>query len=783
MMTMTRSPIAGLAISLTALLTASGLAQGQQVGTASAVNPAATANMRTIAIGASISHKERIQTQAGGSVQLLFIDKTSMTIGPNSDLTIDEYVFDPNANTGKLAATLGKGALRFVGGQISHNGEAEVKTASAVIGIRGGINFMTVKNGETQSYTGYGSSTVSSGGATVTLGPGEYTQTQGSGAPPTPPGLPPTGFVAAQVQTYQSSGGQSGGAPAGTASPARVANAEQRATGSPTGTVAAVAPVATNGTVQVAATTANRSSVATQNQQNAITTTVTQAAQTSTQSTATTVTAQEITQQRQFGAMPYALSMSNCCGSNVPYLNPGFATGNNFYLSPVLGYRTASVDVANRAPFFQYGLGITGVGAAQTSWFMVATGALVDDGNGGFVFSSGFGATRRGAANLAVGRASGAISSIAGSVGLDNSSLPTTAQITDAYYIPESKTYVSQPAFTFLGDGSISTNYDFSQVANRVATPAGLGDNRPTVNLSGWAGGLMRTTNVTAGAFQGASFMVGGPATINLDATSNRMQANFYVANFNPSSGQTFSSASYQIGTVDPSLRSRGVYVDYDNFAGREAVTVSNTTTGATVPVSIVNGKPLTGQVAIMANVPNAVARQIAAGTGANITFCQCDYTRWGFWSNDSYRTDANGNQIADRGNLMTWVAGRLPNISEVPTTGVATYDGHVIASVKNGANEYVTAGNLTNTVNFGTRTGSSTVTGLDSANYAGNIAVSQNDPRNFSAGLSSSTGRSMVLTGQFFRGVAGPVSEMGGGALIQGTNYMGSGIFAAKAR
>ncbi|MDB5619898.1 FecR domain-containing protein [Tardiphaga sp.] len=781
MMSMTRHPIAGIAVSVAAMLAAGGMATAQQVGTASAVNPAATSNMRTITIGASIAHKERIQTQAGGSVQLLFIDKTSMTIGPNSDLTIDEYVFDPKANTGKLAATLGKGALRFVGGQISHNGEAEVKTASAVIGIRGGINFMTVANGETQSYTGYGSSTVSSGGSTVTLGAGEYTRTQGTGAPPVPPGLPPAGFVAMQVQSYQSAGGQSGGAPAGTATPARVASAEARATNSSTGTVAQVAPVNANGTVQVA--TATTSPLTTQNRQNAITSSVTQAAQTSTQSAATTEVAQEIVRQRQFSATAYALTMSNCCGtganiSSVPYLPAGFATGNS-YVSPVLGYRTASVDVANRAPYFQYGIGITGEGAAQHSWFMVATGALIDDGNGGSVFSSGFGATRRGAANLGVGRASGAISSTAGSVALDEAGLPTTAQITSSYYIPESKTYVSQPATSFFGDGTPVTNYEYIQTASRIPTPADLGVNRPTVVLSGFSAGLMRSFNTTAGAFVGPSFAVGGLATVNLDANVNRMQANFDIVNLQPSTGQTFNTASYQIGTVDPSLRSRGVYVDYDNFGGREAVTVTNTTTGATLPVSTVNGRPLTGQTAIMANIP----RNVAVLSGANVTFCQCDYTRWGFWSNDSYRTDANGNQIADRGNLMTWVAGRLPNISEVPTTGIATYDGHIVASVRNGANEYVAAGNFTNTVNFGTRSGAVTA-GLDNTAYSGTVNLSS-DPRNFSGALiGNNGGRAMAMVGQFYRGVAGPTAEMGGLATAQGNgNYMASGIFAGRMR
>ena len=156
MISMTEHRIIG---GMLALLVLCGTALAQEVGTASAVNPAATANLRTITIGASIGHKAHIQTATGGSVQLLFLDKTSMTIGPNSDLTIDEYLYDPAGRTGKIAATLGKGALRFVGGQISHNGDAEIRTANAVIGIRGGTAFISPDH----VYTGDGEVTVKSG--------------------------------------------------------------------------------------------------------------------------------------------------------------------------------------------------------------------------------------------------------------------------------------------------------------------------------------------------------------------------------------------------------------------------------------------------------------------------------------------------------------------------------------------------------------------------------------------------------------------------------------------
>src|SRR5260370_3013416 len=216
-----------------ALLVLCGTAAAQEGGKGAAVNPAATGNLRTITIGSSIAHKARIQTATGGSVQLLFLDKTSMTIGPNSDLTIDEYVYDPTGNTGKIAATLGKGALRFVGGQISHNGEAEIRTANAVIGIRGGTAFITPEH----VYTGYGVATVNSRGTSVALQTGEFTGTAGGANSPTPPGQPPPGFVAALIRNFQSSGKQTGVIAPRAASPARVAAAEARATGTPTRTV------------------------------------------------------------------------------------------------------------------------------------------------------------------------------------------------------------------------------------------------------------------------------------------------------------------------------------------------------------------------------------------------------------------------------------------------------------------------------------------------------------------------------------------------------------------
>ena len=65
-----------------------------------------------------------------------------MSVGPNSDLTIDEFVYDPRADTGKLAMSATRGVFRYVGGKISKiDGAVTVQTPVASLGIRGGGGF------------------------------------------------------------------------------------------------------------------------------------------------------------------------------------------------------------------------------------------------------------------------------------------------------------------------------------------------------------------------------------------------------------------------------------------------------------------------------------------------------------------------------------------------------------------------------------------------------------------------------------------------------------------
>lgn len=116
----------------------------QGAGSVGAVNPSATGTppggaARSLAIGTSVVRNERLQTSPTGTLHVTFNDRTTLNLGPNTNLVINQYVYDPASGNGSLQASVTSGLLRFVGGQTSHDGAATVTTPVATIGIRGNM--------------------------------------------------------------------------------------------------------------------------------------------------------------------------------------------------------------------------------------------------------------------------------------------------------------------------------------------------------------------------------------------------------------------------------------------------------------------------------------------------------------------------------------------------------------------------------------------------------------------------------------------------------------------
>ena len=128
------------------LLTAPFSAQaGPEIGSAAAVrNDVRGSIAGQMNNGSPVHQDETVSTGADSSTQLLFLDKTSLTIGPTSQVKIDKFVYNPNTGTAGTTVNLVKGALRVVTG--SKHPDLTVQTPLAYVGVRGSVGELYVSD-------------------------------------------------------------------------------------------------------------------------------------------------------------------------------------------------------------------------------------------------------------------------------------------------------------------------------------------------------------------------------------------------------------------------------------------------------------------------------------------------------------------------------------------------------------------------------------------------------------------------------------------------------------
>jgi hypothetical protein len=86
---------------------------------------------------------DTVETPDEALARLLFLDESTVTIGPNADLYIDEFVYDPSSGISQVIGQVGSGAFRFVSGTSRHENSV-ITTPTATLGIRGTSFFVNV---------------------------------------------------------------------------------------------------------------------------------------------------------------------------------------------------------------------------------------------------------------------------------------------------------------------------------------------------------------------------------------------------------------------------------------------------------------------------------------------------------------------------------------------------------------------------------------------------------------------------------------------------------------
>ena len=226
-----------------------------------------------------------------------------------------------------------------------------------------------------------------------------------------------------------------------------------------------------------------------------------------------------------------------------------------------------------------------------------------------------------------------------------------------------------------------ATNYAFNQPVTATALPAAVGSTtRTTQTLTGYFGGVMNTTALAQ------PYAITGTTTLSTDATANRVTASFAT------------DAAVVSATGGPSQ------LQYGGTTGNSAF-INDSIYGAA------ESQPQNAQLYLLSSG--------AAPPPSAFSVCQqCQYLQWGYWGGD---VSVSPTRI-DRGGINFWVAGTttpLTDINVLAAQGaVGNYTGNLIGSVFNNGQQYVAAGGLNASYNFGTHAGSFSVINYDGHSF-----------------------------------------------------------------
>lgn len=845
---------------------------------------------RLLRVGVDVFANERVVTGAADQAQLMFEDGSALTVGPNSALVLDTYVYDPARGEGRMVLDATKGVFRLVGGRLTKTGDAEFRVRGATIGIRGGIVIVNAPEGGpiTASFLFGREMRVTAAGETQIATRAGSSITIMPGGPPAPPVLLPRGALDSTVALLEGGGSALGHGVAGSGpiviSPAISGSTIETRLGStdvppqnsgkpptqiagspsyipPGGVVGAIDDIS-GGTVennpppprtgngddgngnpppvdaalqgrmigQNPFTSFNPSTLAA-TRDPARNTAIDTIAVSGTNATITLQSGATVTvpwiegQSASFDSNNSSSSLGPIAGggfvapdssyffyyflaengsevftvtggkptaranfptsgaglhapvdlNGIPFASPGAAlsaaTANaapsaiHSRYAPTLSAAQRQAS-AERAVALQTTFGISGQGAAQTSYLGTYLGTYAANEESGDVYLSGrynasyredaTGDPVRLVANYATAD-TGTGEAVFGPNGEYMVMVPDSVGDNDGGTVREPGAGLQQPF-----DGSSGTPYyGVVQAIGGTNVPGGT---RTAATLYGYTAGIVEQRDPSGAISHAQLSSAADPqqgVMMVFDPATNRMKAAFLVDD-----GST--GAHLQFGSTSGEHGSTSAFIDDNVFAASGSK--ANPSTYSSDGHAVDNRTFL---------VSSGLADSSAI-LPQGVSFCDCQYLRWGYWAGELAYDEGSKAGMRERVHLATWLAGTMRSPAEMPTTGSATFTGHAIGSVVNGNAKYVAVGGYSGSWNFGQRAGSVAITNFDGVNYSGGASATAANPRDFS-GTISGGGRSGSINGSFFGSAGNPAAEQGGKFSINGSGYQASGTFAGR--
>ena len=96
-------------------------------------------NDEKLSTSSKIFDGDTIFVKEKSNAQILVLDETALTIGEKSELTFDDFVYDPKTKVGKIVSNIKLGTVRIITGEISKQNpdNLNIKVPTGSIGARG----------------------------------------------------------------------------------------------------------------------------------------------------------------------------------------------------------------------------------------------------------------------------------------------------------------------------------------------------------------------------------------------------------------------------------------------------------------------------------------------------------------------------------------------------------------------------------------------------------------------------------------------------------------------
>ncbi|MGB1237876.1 MAG: FecR family protein [Pseudomonadales bacterium] len=105
--------------------------------------------VRSANIGDTLHVGDQVVTSAASFAGITLYDNTRLTAGPSSSLVIDAFAFSTTTHEGELSASVAKGSLAVISGQLAKANPEKVvfNTNTMTVGVRG-TEFIIEAHGE-----------------------------------------------------------------------------------------------------------------------------------------------------------------------------------------------------------------------------------------------------------------------------------------------------------------------------------------------------------------------------------------------------------------------------------------------------------------------------------------------------------------------------------------------------------------------------------------------------------------------------------------------------------